>query len=135
MSLDFDTSVILRAYLLTSPLSAAVGGRVYLFRAPENAALPNVTLFHRGGRSDPYIPDIPAASKQIECWAAAPLEARSIYRVLYNALQGIQNVPISVGGNDYVILSAIEEAHGQDALDTGIPNRYRVLSFWEIKIK
>jgi len=135
MSFDFDTSVILRTYLLTTPLATAVNNRIYLFRAPENVALPNVTIFQRGGSTNPHIPDIPTPSKQIDCWGTGLLEARDIYRKLYDALQGIQNVPITVGGTDYVILSAIEDTHGQEMLDTEIPGRFRVLSFWSIKIK
>ena len=131
-----DTNAIVRTYLTTSstladPLIALVGDDIFCPRAPENAALPNVTFFTRGGRSTPYIPDLPSPSIQFDCWADDPIEARLIYGVLYDALQGIQNVV--VGSN--TILSAIEEVQGQDLVDTDIPGRFRVLSFWEIMIK
>jgi len=131
-----DTNTILRTYLLTqTELTALVvidgDERIYCPRAPENAKLPNITFFTRGGRSTPYIPDLPSPSVQIDCWANDPIEAREIYRALYDALQGIQNV--GVGTN--TILSAIEEVQGQDLVDTDIPGRFRVLSFWEIMIK
>jgi hypothetical protein len=127
-----DTNTILRTYLLTQDdLTALVGQRIYCPRAPENATLPNITFFTRGGRSTPYIPDLPSPSVQIDCWADDPIEARELYRTLYDALQGIQNV--TVGSN--VILSAIEEVQGQDLVDTDIPGRFRVLSFWEIMIR
>ena len=127
-----DTNSVLRAYLAADTgIAALVGTRIYCPRAPENASLPNITFFTRGGRSTPYIPDLPSPSVQIDCWADDPIEAREVYRALYDALQGIQNV--TVGTN--VILSAIEEVQGQDLVDTDIPGRFRVLSFWEIMIK
>ena len=131
-----NTITIIRTYLTTAstladPFIALIAERIYSPRAPEDAALPNVTFFTRGGRATPYIPDLPSPSLQFDCWADDPIEAREIYRVLYDALQGIQNVV--VGSN--TILSAIEEVHGQDLVDTDIPGRFRVLSFWEIMIK
>ena len=130
-----DTNTILRTYLLTqtalTDLVVDDDERIYCPRAPENAKLPNVTFLTRGGRSTPYIPDLPSPSVQIDCWADDPVDARVIYRRLYDALQGIQNV--EVNGN--VILSAIEEVQGQDLVDTDIPGRFRVLSFWEIMIR
>ena len=131
-----DTNAIIRTYLTTAsmfvdPLIALVGNDIFCPRAPENADLPNVTFFTRGGRSTPYIPDLPSPSVQFDCWADDPIEAREIYRALYDALQGIQNVV--VGSN--TILSSVEEVQGQDLVDTDIPGRFRVLSFWEIMIK
>ena len=131
-----DINAIVRTYLITAstladPFIALIGDRIYCPRAPENADLPNVTFFTRGGRSTPYIPDLVSPSVQFDCWADDPIEAREIYRALYDALQGVQNVV--VGGN--TILSAIEEVQGQDLVDTDIPGRFRVLSFWEIMIK
>jgi len=131
-----DINAIIRTYLTTAsiladPFIALIGDDIFCPRAPENADLPNVTFFTRGGRSTPYIPDLPSPSIQFDCWADDPIEAREIYRALYDALQGIQNVV--VGSN--TILSAVEEGHGQDLVDTDIPGRFRVLSFWEIMIK
>jgi len=131
-----DTNAIVRIYLrtpstLADPFIALIGDNIYCPRAPENADLPNVTFFTRGGISTPYIPDLASPSLQFDCWADDPIEAREIYRALYDALQGIQNV--SVGSN--TILSAIEEVHGQDLVDIDIPGRFRVLSFWEIIVK
>jgi len=131
-----NTNTIIRTYLTTAsalanPFIALIGDRIYSPRAPEGATLPNVTFFTRGGRSTPYIPDLVSPSKQFDCWADDPIEARVIYGVLYDALQGIQNVV--VGSN--TILSAIEEVQGQDLVDTEISGRFRVLSFWEIMVK
>ena len=131
-----DTNTILRTYLLTcTTLTALVSTRIYCPRAPENATLPNVTFFTRGGRATPYIPDLPSPSVQVDCWADDPIEARTIYRALYDNLQGIQNTTVVVGATTYHIASAIEEVHGQDLVDTDIPGRFRVLSFWEIIVK
>jgi len=131
-----DINAIIRTYLTTAstladPFIALIADRIYCPRAPENATLPNVTFFTRGGRATPYIPDLPSPSIQFDCWADDPIEAREIYRTLYDALQGIQNV--AVGSN--TILSAIEEVQGQDLVDTDIPGRFRVLSFWEIIVR
>ena len=127
-----DTNTILREYLLTqTDLTDLVVQRIYCPRAPENADLPNITFFTRGGRSTPYIPDLPSPSIQFDCWADDSIKAREIYRALYDALQGIQNVTV----DSNTIMSAIEEVHGQDLVDTDIPGRFRVLSFWEIIIK
>lgn len=130
-----DTNTILRTYLLTQPVAALVTNRIYCPRAPENALVPNISFFTRGGRSSPYIPDLPSPSVQIDCWADDSVEARQIYRTLYDNLQGIQNVAVVIGATTYHIASAIEEVHGQDLVDIDIPGRFRVLSFWEIMVK
>jgi len=148
-----DTNAIIRTYLTTAsaatnPLIALVGSQVYCPRLPENvklvtgvASTPAISFSIRGGTSTPYVPDIPSPSVQFDCWAMdAPLDtppisgaimARKVYRKLYDALQGIQNV--SVGAD--TILSAIEEVQGQDLVDTEIPNYFRVLTFFEIQVK
>ena len=130
-----DTNSIIRTYLTTSstkvdPLIALVGARIYCPRLPENAALPAVGFFTRGGSATPYIPDMPNHSVQFDCWADDPIEASSIYLALYDALQGIQNVAV---GSNY-ILSAIEEVQGQDLVDMEIPDYFRVLTFYSILI-
>lgn len=128
-----DTNSIIRAYLasgvgVTAPLVALVGTRIYCPRLPENAVLPAVGFFTRGGTSNPHIPDLPSPSVQFDCWATTPIIARQVYRALYDALQGIQQV--AVGANR--ILSAREEVQGQDLQDQDIPNYFRVLTFFEI---
>lgn len=134
-----DTNSIIREYLITSatltdPLIALVADRVYCPRLPENADLPAVSFFTRGGSSTPYIPDMPAPSVQFDCWAGNPIDARKVYHALYDALQGIQNVIVTLDGTDYKIKSAIEEVQGQDLVDTEIPNYFHVLTFFEIMI-
>ena len=130
-----DSNTIIRTYLLTQDVADLVTNRIYCPRAPENADVPNITFFTRGGRTSPYIPDMPIPSTQIDCWADDPVEARTIYRSLYDALQGIQNVAVTVDSTTYYIVSAIEEGHGQDLVDIDIPGRFRVLSFWEIIVR
>ena len=131
-----DTNKIIRDYLTTSstkvdPLIALVGARIYCPRIPENGTLPAVTYSSRGGSATPYIPDMPNPSMQFDCWAADPIDAREIYRALYDALQGIQNVAV---GSNY-ILSAIEEGQGQDLVDMEIPNYFRTLTFFSIMLR
>ena len=131
-----DTNKIIRDYLTTSstkvdPLIALVGARIYCPRIPENGTLPAVSYSSRGGSATPYIPDMPNPSVQFDCWAADPIDAREIYRKLYDALQGIQNVAV---GSNY-ILSAIEEGQGQDLVDEFIPNYFRTLCFFSIMLR
>ncbi len=104
-----DINAIIRAYLVTqTALTALVGGatpRIYSPRLPEKATLPAVGFFARGGISTPYIPGIVTPSVQFDCWAETSIEARRVYRALYDALQGIQNVSagtVVVQGTDGV---------------------------------
>lgn len=137
----FDTNVIIRSYLLTcATLTALVGSRIYNPRLPENASLPALGFFTRGGVSTPYIPGIVEPSVQFDCWADNPIDAREVYRKLYDALQGIQHqrssfaypFPILFNAS---ILSAIEEVQGQDLVDVEIPNYFRVLTFFSFMIR
>ena len=131
-----DTNAIIKSYLGTSstkvdPMIAKVSDRIYCPRLPENATLPAISFFSRGGLSTPYIPGIVEPSVQFDCWADDPIEAREVYRLLYDALQGIQNVDVGA----YQIMSAIEEVQGQDLVDVEIPNYFRVLTFFSIMIR
>ena len=138
-----DTNSIIRSYLVADEgikaFFAPDAPRIYCPRLPEGADLPAIGFFTRGGSASPYIPDIPTPSVQFDCWArdeeigsvmvAGSIRARELYRKLYDALQGIQMV--AVGAN--MIKSAREEVQGVDMVDE-IPNYFRVLSFFEVKI-
>jgi len=131
-----DTNSIIRTYLTTAspatnPLIALVGSQIYCPRLPENATLPAIGFFTRGGTSTPYIPGIPEPSVQFDCWADNPIDAREVYGVLYDALQGIQNVTVG----SYQIMSAIEEVQGQDLVDVEVPNYFRTLCFFRIMVR
>lgn len=90
-----DTNSIIYAYLVAqTTLTAVVGTRIYCPRLPENATLPALGFFTRGGSSTPYIPGIVTPSVQFDCWAESPQGARQVYRALYDVLQGIQNQAI-----------------------------------------
>jgi len=137
-----DTNSIIRAYLAANAgLVAVVGTRIYAPRLPENAVLPAIGFFTRGGTSSPYIPDLPVPSVQFDCWADNPITARNVYRKLYDALQGIQHIAVTILGTTYYIESAIEEVQGQDLMDNpgqnanDIPNYFRVLTFFNIMVK
>lgn len=131
-----DTNAVIRTYLAADAgLIALIGTplpvRLYCPRLPENHTLPAISFFTRGGTSTPYIPGMPAPSVQFDCWASDPIVARQVYRALYDALQGIQNVAVGVN----YILSAREEVQGQDLVDVDIPNYFRVLTFFEIMVR
>ena len=127
-----DTNAIIKSYLDTcTTLTALVSTRIYCPRLPENATLPAVSFFTRGGTSTPYIPGIPEPSVQFDCWAENSIDAREVYRALYDNLQGIQNVTVG----SYQIMSAIEEVQGQDLVDNEIQNYFRTLTFFSIMIR
>lgn len=134
-----DTNSIIRAYLITQvTLAALIGGvtpRIYCPRLPENCTLPAVSYFTRGGSSNLHIEKIVSPSVQFNCWADDPIEAREVYRALYDVLQGIQMTNVLVGGTTYAILSAREEVQGQDLVDADVPNYFSVLTFFEIMIR
>jgi hypothetical protein len=131
-----DVNAVLRQHLASdSAITALVEQRVYVPRLPENAGLPAIGLFVRGGASTPYIPGILTPSFQIDCWADDPVDAREVYRAVYDALQGIQNITVSMDGTDYLILGAEEETQGQDLVDVDIPGYFRVLSFFSIMMR
>ena len=131
-----DTNKIIVAYLNDqATLTDLVGGRIHCPRLPENATLPALGLFTRGGTSTPYVPGIVSPSVQFDCWALDPIDAREIYRALYDVLQGIQNITVEVDGTDYEITSAIEEVQGQDLQDVDIPTYFRVLAMFSIMIR
>ena len=131
-----DSNSIIRAYLVAATtLVALVGTRIYCPRLPENAMLPAVGFFTRGGVNKPHIPGMLEPSVQFDCWASSPIVARQVYRALYDNLQGIQRKVVTVGGINYIIWSAIEEAQGQDLVDVDIPNYFRTLTFFRFMIK
>ncbi len=130
-----DTNSIIRAYLVgQSGITDIVGARIYCPRLPENAELPALGFFTRGGTSTPYIPYLVEPSIQFDCWADDPIEARSLYMAIYDALQGIQDESVVIDGDTFHILSAIEEVQGQDLQDIDIPEYFRVLAFFKILI-
>lgn len=141
-----DTNAIIRTYLTTSstlvdPLITLVGERIYCPRLPEKIDLadgPAIGFFVRGGVSTPYIPGMVIPSVQFDCWAmdvdgstSGSIKAREVYRALYDALQGIQNVTVG----SYQIMSAIEEVQGQDLVDNDIQGYFRVLTYFSIMVR
>ncbi len=123
-----DVNAIVRAYLadavVNPALDALVNGRIYCPRLPENAALPAIGFFTRGGTSSPYIPDLPNPSCQFDCWAKDELQldgtmkhgaiiAREVYRALYDALQGIQEIEVgNVGSPGWVTPTGFNDPSG-----------------------
>ena len=132
-----DMNALVRAYLITStpltaPLLTLVGNRIYCPRLPENAVLPAISYFTRGGRADANVLNILSPSIQFDCWADNPIGARAVYRALYDALQGIGNATVTLDGANYYITKAREEVQGQDLGDEPIPGYFRVLTFYSI---
>ncbi len=135
-----DTNTLIRTYLvtaaeLTNPLIALISDRLYCPRLPENATLPAISFFTRGGISEPYYPKICSPSVQFDCWADNPIDARGIYRALYDAIAGLVSVAITIAGTNYYIMKIREEVYGQDLVDIDIPNYFRVMAFYSVTIK
>ena len=132
-----DTNVVIRDYLVAMPaIAALVGARVYAANPlPEDATLPCISFFTRGGTSIPSVPQIVIPSVQFSCWANDPIEAREIYRALYDELNGLYDANVTIGGIVYWIMRAIEEVQGQDLQDIDIPEYWRVLTFYAITIR
>ena len=135
-----DTNTLIRNYLLTSsiltdPLIALLGSRLYCPRLPEKATLPAISYFTRGGVADAEVPSIFSPSVQFDCWASNSIDAREVYRALYDALAGLDSEAITIAGTLYYIMKAREEVQGQDLVDTEIPNYFRVLTFYSITIR
>jgi len=128
-----DSTAIVRTYLVAQATLAGIG--IYSPRLPEGATLPAIGFFVRGGTSTPYIPTMPEPSYQFDCWADTPLQARQVYRLLYDVLQGIQNQAVVIGINTYYIVSAIEEVQGQDVQDVEFPNYHRVIGMFKIMLR
>ncbi len=145
-----DTNRLIRTYLTTpsvlaDPLIAVIGDRLYCPRLPENATLPAISFFSRGGSASAELPHIFSPSVQFDCWAKDTEVggvvtkgfniARQVYRLLYDVLQGLDSEPVTIDLVLYYIMKAREEVHGQDLVDVEIPNYFRVLTFYSITIR
>jgi hypothetical protein len=144
-----DVNTLVRQYLqapqaLTNPLIALIGTRIYQGRLPENVVLPAVSYFVRGGTANPSVVNALSPSIQFDCWAkddegppfvSGVITARNVYRKLYDALQGLYDAPVVIGGTTYFIVKAREEVQGQDLPDAEIPNYFRVLTFFQVTIR
>ena len=130
-----DSNAVIRAYLLTQPVATLVTNRIYNPSLPAGYILPAICYQTRGGSSDPYIPEIIEPSVQFRCYDDNPIDARTVYRSLYDALQGIQDVSITISGTTYHILSSKEEVQGQDLIDPDVPTLYYVLTFFSIQFR
>ena len=141
-----DTNRLIRQYLttpsaLTNPLIVLISDRLYCPRLPKNAILPAISFFTRGGIANPEVPNIFSPSVQFDCWAKDEVglpgfqRAREVYRTLYDAMQGLGNASVVIGGITYYITKAREEVQGQDLVDIDIPNYFRVLTFYSITIR
>lgn len=141
-----DTNRLIRTYLLTpsaitNPLITLIGARLYCPRLPENATLPAISFFTRGGVANAERPEAFSPSIQFDCWAedsataTGTENAREIYRALYDALHSMGNAGITIGGTTYYITKAREEVQGQDLVDTDIPGYFRVMTFYSVTVR
>ncbi len=128
-----DSMGILRVYLAANAgIISHVGARIHCPRLPENAVLPAIGFFRRSGDSTPYIPPLVTPSVQFDCWADNEIESHAVYGAVYDALQGVQNIPVTFGGKVYYIKHGEEEVGPQDIPDDAMPNYFRTLVFFRI---
>ena len=135
-----DTNLLIRTYLLTSsvtndPLIALIGAKLYQGRLPLNAVLPAISYLTRGGVASPEVPSVVSPSIQFDCWASNPTGAREVYRALYDAMQGLGNAEVTIGGTTYYITKAREEVQGQDLQDIDIPSYFEVRTFYSVTVR
>jgi len=132
-----DTNVVIREYLISRVnLTTLVEQRIYAANPlPENVTLPAIAFFTRGGSSIPSVPTVVIPSVQFNCWADDPIEARKIYRALYDELNGLKSATVTIAGTVYYIIAAMEEVQGQDIQDVAIPGYWNVLTFYSITIR
>lgn len=132
-----DTNVVIREYLIAqATLTDLVGERIYAANPlPENTPLPAIAFFTRGGTSLSAVPVVVSPSVQFNCWAEDPIEARKIYRALYDVLNGLGNAEITIDGINYYITGVVEETQGQDIQSTDIPGYWNTLTFYSITIR
>jgi len=132
-----DTNSIIYAYLnAQTVLTDVATGGIFCPRLPENTVLPALSFNTRGGLPpNPHIKPIVTPSVQFDCYGSTPIEAREVYRALYDVLEGIQMVDVVVDGSTYKILSAMEEGQGQDRQDEEILTYFKVLTFFTIMVR
>ena len=134
-----DTNIIIRDYLLTqTALVNLVGGatpRIDFPRLPDGELLPAIAFETVGGQSDPYVPGIVYPSVRFHCWADSTLVSRQVYRALFDALQGIQNIIVTISGVDYKIFSCMEVTQGIDMQDIDLPTYFRTIATFKFAIR
>ena len=131
-----DPLAIMGVWLRTvMPLTAIVGANIVTPRLNENMKPPALSYFIRGGTANPHIPPIPEPGFQFDCWGTDPIEARSIYIALYDALQGAQDTPVVVGLATYRLMSGIEEVQGQDIQPVNPHDYHRVLGLFRVMME
>ena len=131
---------IMHKYLSAqAPLMALATGGLYSPRIPGGESPPAIAFFVRGGSSNPNIPPLPTVSFQFDCWANSddtPAEdAYEIYLELYDAIQGIQNKIVTVGGTPYKIKSVIEEVSGQQIQPVAPETYHRTMGLFQVMME
>lgn len=126
-----DTNTELRTWLLTqSTIADEVSTRIYWPQLPERYDYDNrkaIAFFCRGGSNHNEIPLL-EPSIQFKCFGATSVEAREVYRALYDTLYDVD-----ASTDNAYILSATEETAGQDLRDQEDENSFFVLTFWKVQ--
>ena len=127
-----DSNAAIVEFLKTdAPLTTKVGTNIYVGRLKDGFNLgPAVVVSTRGGRAELYVPHI-RPSVQFKCYGSTQIEAREVYRLIFDALDGIDGVTLVSGRH---IANALEEVHGQDLIDPDT-NWPFVLSFFEVRLR
>lgn len=126
-----DSNEVVRAFLVAQPeIQAVVDQRVFCPRIPEDSELPAIGLHTAAGHGLEKLPEVFSASVQIDCWASTLMEAREVYRTVYDVMQWRWGLTSGAS----TLLSIYEETHGQDMPEEPL-HYWRVLSQWRITIQ
>ena len=129
-----DTNSILVTYFKTQSTLTDLTTTARIYGPPGLPAdftiQPAVSFFTSGGNSDLYVTELRSPSKTIKCWGSTPVEARQVYRALYQVLQGIERVTVESN----IILCAEQEVEGQDLIDPDTDWPF-VLTFFKVMMR
>lgn len=128
-----DTNVALRNYLLSQvSLRNHVGTRIYWPRLPETFVLVKaISFFTNGGEANRYIPEV-ETTIQFHCYGTTSIEARLVYRALFDVLHSKEN--IWIGAGDAFLIHAFEQGQGTDLIDPDTDWPF-VLTFFDVKFQ
>jgi hypothetical protein len=141
-----DTNVTIRKWLIsdTALTSIVPANRIAFPDLPEGAAPEKgekwLTFRSRGGEAHPEAP-IVRADIQVTAWAKTSLEARAIYRAVFDLLhlqwqdggQYFGSGGIDLGADGFVY-SSREQIQGQDVLDPDTGWNL-VVMFFEVQMR
>ena len=81
--------------IASSALTAIVGQRIYMDNAPQGVAKPYVTWTYVGGRTSPFLGDVPGIDNQVcmfDIWSENATQRDAIYAAMIAVLDPVANM-------------------------------------------